>query len=349
LAKAGYDVSLIVADGKGNESKDGVNIYDVGSSKGHADRMLNTTRRVFAKARELNAEVYHLHDPELLPLGLLLRATGIRVVYDMHENLPEQIRKKHWIHPLIRKPLAVIVSIFERLTLNHMTVIMAESSYAQNYSWVKKRQIVLNFPQVEEFINSENSTQSNKFLVGYIGEVTFDRGILMTIMALQALRADGLPVRFECIGDVATEVAADTIYRNGMQEGWIHSPGRLPPNKGWPIIAGCQLGVALLKPIGNYFNSYPTKMFEYMAMGLPVVVSNFPLYRDVIERHQCGFCVDPLSPKEIANAIDFLVSNPKRAKEMGRNGRMAVHENYHWGNEEEKLINLYRNISLKII
>lgn len=91
----------------------------------------------------------------------------------------------------------------------------------------------------------------------------------------------------------------------------------------------------------NYVDAQPNKMFEYMSAGLPVIASNFPLWKEIIEGNQCGICVNPLEPKEIAAAIDWLTQNPEAAEQMGKNGRKAVEEKYNWQNEEEKLINLY--------
>jgi glycosyltransferase involved in cell wall biosynthesis len=85
-------------------------------------------------------------------------------------------------------------------------------------------------------------------------------------------------------------------------------------------------------------------MFEYMSAGVPVIASNFPLWREIVEGNDCGLCVNPLQPKEIAEAVDFLVANPERAKAMGRNGQRAVREKYNWGNEEMKLLSLYKQI-----
>jgi glycosyltransferase involved in cell wall biosynthesis len=110
------------------------------------------------------------------------------------------------------------------------------------------------------------------------------------------------------------------------------------------MIARCHIGLAVLKPIPNYFDSYPTKMFEYMALGLPVVVSNFPLYRTIVETAKCGICVDPLNPIEIVKAIQWLLAHPDEARRMGENGRKAVMERYNWDNESKKLLELYEQI-----
>lgn len=346
LLNAGYGISLVVADGKGDEIKDGVKIFDVGSSKGRVDRMVKTTRRVFSKARELDADVYHLHDPELIPWGLALRFMGKSVIYDMHENLPKQVINKSWIPERVRSMLSASIKLLEKVVLNRFYVIMAESSYCKDYSWINNKQVILNYPLIDELIDLKTGYR-DKPTIGYIGGVSKERGVLNTVSALKRIRQQGREVDFLCIGNVSKLVQNDPFFKEGINEGWIHSTGRLSPHIGWPMIAECHIGMALLLPIKNYFESYPTKMFEYMAMGIPVLVSDFPLYRDIVENNVCGICVDPLDPDAIAQAINFLMDHPEKAKEMGQNGQKAVQKTYNWHKEAEKLLSFYDRIKIK--
>jgi glycosyltransferase involved in cell wall biosynthesis len=78
-------------------------------------------------------------------------------------------------------------------------------------------------------------------------------------------------------------------------------------------------------------------MFEYMAAGLPVIASRFPLWREIVEGNDCGVCVDPLDPAAIAAAIDLFCGDPALARRMGENGRRAVLARYDWRGEADKL------------
>ena len=81
-----------------------------------------------------------------------------------------------------------------------------------------------------------------------------------------------------------------------------------------------------------------------MSAGIPVIASNFPLWRDIIESNRCGLCVNPMRPEEIAGAIDFLVNNPAQAEQMGASGQLAVRDCYNWSIEEKKLLGLYDSL-----
>jgi glycosyltransferase involved in cell wall biosynthesis len=96
----------------------------------------------------------------------------------------------------------------------------------------------------------------------------------------------------------------------------------------------------------NHIDAQPNKMFEYMSAGLPLIASDFPLWREIVEGNDCGVCVDPADPAAIAEAIDRLVENPDLARRMGENGQRAVHERYNWAIEEKKLLALYDTVLL---
>lgn len=104
------------------------------------------------------------------------------------------------------------------------------------------------------------------------------------------------------------------------------------------------MGLVTLAPIPNYIESYPTKLFEYMAAGVPVVASDFPLWRSIVDGAGCGLLVDPADPQQIADAIDWLIDHPEEAARMGENGRRAAHDTYNWQGEASKLRALYAKL-----
>lgn len=100
-------------------------------------------------------------------------------------------------------------------------------------------------------------------------------------------------------------------------------------------------GIVIYQPAANHLESQPIKMFEFMAAGLPVVASDFPLWREIIEGNTCGISVDPTNPEAVRKACQELIENPERAQKLGRNGKKAVDEKYNWANEEKKLLEMY--------
>lgn len=324
---------------------DGVRIRAVPKPSGRLERFTRTAWLAYKAALEEDADLYHVQNElELLFWAQLLRIKGSRVVYDMHENLLKSIPTKPWIKPLFRPLVALVCRFLERVLMYKIPVIYAEKSYHKDYQWVNKQAIVLNMPLTSQLLQ----VSEEKYLtptLGYIGGVTPERGSMITLEALNMLKEKGFPVNWECIGPVdelhQTELleAIDRYELKGAQ-----LRGYLLPATGWRIIARCQIGLALLKPIPNYYESYPTKLFEYMALGLPVIVSDFPLYRRIVEREQCGICVNPESSEEIAQAVQWLLDNPDEAEAMGKRGQDATLKKYNWDQEQGKLLDFYQSL-----
>jgi glycosyltransferase involved in cell wall biosynthesis len=343
LVHAGHDVTLVAA-GAGAPEIQGVHMEYVPHARGRRGRMVQTAGDVTRRAVALQADLYHVHDPELLPWAQWMRLRGARVVFDMHENLPGAILDKPWIRPSLRRPASSTARLGERALIGTLPVIFAEASYRKYYPWVKQCTTVLNMPDVAR-LATYRTARRDFFTVAYIGGVATTRGSLAILDALGTLHTDGLDLAFECIGPVTPqhrEVLEARIDALGLRS--VNMTGRLPSDEGLRRIAGCHAGVALLKKRPNYYESYPTKMFEYMALGLPVIVSDFPLYRAVVEQEGCGICVDPDDTGAIATALRLLHDAPKLAAAMGERGRRAAEERYNWAVEGQKLVAFYAQI-----
>lgn len=338
LAIHGFNVSLVVADGKKNEKKYGVDIFDVGVSKGRLDRVRNASNRIFQKAIELNADIYHLHDPELIPIGLKLKKLGKKVIFDAHEDLPNQILSKHYISPLVRKPLSTIVRIIESRACSRLDAIVAATPFIRDkFIKINKNTVdINNYPKLQEF-NNLSTDNKREGQVCYIGGIADVRGIVEIVQAMELTNnKSSLKVAGSFIDkSLEPKVKAMTGWEKTDYLGFV---GREEIKK---TLSESIAGLVTLHPTLSYIDSLPVKMFEYMSAGIPVIASDFPLWRSIIDAAQCGICVDPLEPQEIADAIDYLVDNPDRATNMGKNGRIAVLEKYNWTIEEKKLFKLY--------
>lgn len=343
LAEAGNRVTVI-AEAPEDENLAGIQIRAIHPARGRLARMIFTTAGAFRTAWDLHADVYHLHDSELLPWGQLLKTTGARVIFDMHENLPKSILTKPWIAPSLRRLLAWAYATAEKQLLRGMTVILAEQSYAQDYTNLPDKVVVMNLPVLEKLL-AISEPHRDIPTAAYMGSVTELRGSLTTLSALKAVQANGLSVAWDCVGNItpAHRLRIEHLASEyGLVDVRVH--GYKAPIEGWRIVAKANLGLALLKDIPNYRESYPTKLFEYMALGIPVLVSDFPLYRSVVDRAGCGVCVNPEDVTRIAEAIEWLIIHSDEAREMGLRGKRAVQEHYSWNSEAAKLLALYSGI-----
>ncbi|POY35884.1 glycosyl transferase [Solitalea longa] len=338
LAKAGYKVHLIVADGLGDETKDGVNFNDVGASKGRFNRFVSTSMKIYKKAKEINAEIYHLHDPELLPVGYMLARKGKKVVYDAHEDVPVQIKAKAYINPLIKQPLSSSVKIVEDYIVKNIAGVITATPYIRDrFLPLNKNSVdVCNYPLINGTSIVKTKWELKNDSICYVGGISEVRGIKQMVEAMKYLNGYKL--------NLGGEFETDQLREETVKiEGWskVNELGFLNRDKVGAILAESKIGIVTLQPIKNYVDAMPVKMFEYMLAGLPVVASNFPLYKEILESNKCGICVDPTDPKQIADAISFLLENQEQALQMGDNGYEAVLNKYNWASEEIKVLNLY--------
>jgi glycosyltransferase involved in cell wall biosynthesis len=339
----GFDVTLIVADGKGNEVKNNVSIIDAGARcENRIYRMTKTVGKIFQKAKEQNSDIYHLHDPELIPVGLKLKKLKKKVIFDIHENVYLQIKDKNYLPFFLRSLIAKLYRYYElRAITKFDKLILAELSYQEYYSRFSSNIVtILNMPQLSMMGNYLETEKKNEFF--YIGWISIDRGIDVLLAAIEILKKEIPDIFFHFIGQYDLKLSG--LIHAEKENKNLKFYGPIPLNEGIEYARNCKAGLSILKPIDNHTRSYSTKIFEYMALGLPVITSNFQLYKDIVENEYCGICVDPLDPQEISDAIMYIINHPEEAKRMGQNGRMAVLNKYNWKKEEEKLLSLYEEL-----
>jgi glycosyltransferase involved in cell wall biosynthesis len=342
LAAHGYDVTLVVADGQGDESKGKVEIVDVGCMSGRLNRIFGTTRQVLRKAIELDADFYHFHDPELIPAGLKLKRLGKKVIFDSHEDVPKQLLGKPYLTPVLLRILSVAFSFFERRACSHFDGIIAATPFIRDkFLSINSISVdINNFPMIGE-LDADVSWTNKRDEICYAGGIGSMRGIREVIRACEFLQTSArlnLAGRFS-EPDVEAAVKAYPGWNRVNVMGFVDRAGVRD------VLGRSIAGLVTFHPLPNHLDSQPNKMFEYMSAGISVIASNFPLWREIIEGNDCGLCVDPLDPKAIAGAIDFMINNPERARQMGENGQRAVQERYNWSVEEAKLLELYNKLA----
>jgi len=341
LARSGYSVSLVVSDGKGNEAIDNVSIIDVGPAKGRINRIFATTKRVFQVAVELDADIYHLHDPELIPIGVKLKKLGKTVVFDAHEDLPKQILCKPYLNPVFRALLSKILSVYEKYACKKFDgIVCATPSIRDKFRAINPRSLdVNNYPILGELSVAEPELAERQPKVCFVGGMSAIRGVLEVVRAFDIVSSGA---RLQLAGEVPDFV--DNAIRSKVKSN-VDALGYLDRSEVATLMAGSMAGIVTFLPSPNHLESQPNKMFEYMSAGLPVIGSHFPLWKQIIEGNHCGLCVDPLNPTAIAEAIDYLIAHPEETEQMGRNGQKAVLEHYNWGVEEQKLLDFYNSLA----
>lgn len=342
LADAGYDVYLIVADGLGDEVKSGVKILDVGiTSGGRFNRMLKTTKRVYNKALELNADLYQFHDPELIPSGVKLkRKTSATVIFDSHENYSDDIKDKPYLNKYMRVLVSATYQFLERIMIKRLSAIIAATPSICNH--FKERGALCininNYPFESEF-KPLNKSYDTEYGAVYIGTASEIRGLKELVDSFAINKGLNL-----AIAGKFSEADFETRLQNS--EGWANVDflGLLSRDSVKDLLSKSAVAIVTFLPAPNHIESQPNKMFEYMSAGLPLVASSFPLWREIVEGNNCGICVDPTSPEEISKAILYLNQNKQLAREMGENGRRAVLEKYNWSAEAKKLLEFYSSV-----
>jgi glycosyltransferase involved in cell wall biosynthesis len=291
------------------------------------------------------ADVYHIHDPELLVVGLALRAAGKRVVYDIHEDLPRTVLYKAYLPRILRKPLLWIVERAENAAARRMSgLITATPALAARFRSIHRNTVVVNnFVILEEFISATRSEWKDRdSAVAYYGGISEERGIQEMVAAMDLLPTT-LHLKLELGGrfyvkEQEADLAAKPYWKHVNWHGELDRSGIAS------LLSKVQVGLVVLHPDEAYLTSQPTKLFEYMAAGIPVVASDFPLWRSIIQGAGCGLLVDPFNVRDIAAAIEHLIRNPSEAEAMGQRGRSAAEEHFSWSNEEQVLLSFYSSL-----
>lgn len=247
---------------------------------------------------------------------------------------------KPYLNFIIRKLLSTTYSLYERWSCAKLDGIIAATPFIKRKFERLNCNVVeiMNYPLLGEFNNLHFGEKTKMDEVCYVGGITGIRGVSEMIQAIGIAAGE---TRLNLCGTFS-----DPAGKNECKElvGWsrVNDLGQLNRVGVADVLARSRAGLVTLHPVANYIDALPVKMFEYMAAGVPVIASNFPLWKSIVESNNCGICVDPLDSSDIASAINYFTQNSALAIKMGLNGRRAVIEFYNWGIEERKLLDFYR-------
>lgn len=334
-------VALYVQDGLGSETDagQGYSVVDTGPRLGRLPRMVVGGWRMFDAIRRAKPRVAQFHDPELLPWAILLRLWGIKVVYDVHEDVPRQVLHNPglpgWLRPLLPGLVGMIEWVGARLLSG---VVAATPEIAVRFP-ARNTVLVQNYPLIGELDSPNQSPMSARprdFV--YVGGLTRHRGLFTMIDAIERVAGEG--ARLLIAGRFNTP---DDQARAEQSPGWasVRFEGWAGRSQVSALLSSARAGLVTLFPIRNYIEARPVKLFEYMSAGLPVIASDFPRWSEIVLGSGCGLLVDPENPDSIAKAMQWVLDHPDEAQEMGQKGRQAVLDHYNWDREAEKLVTFY--------
>jgi hypothetical protein len=339
------DFRLFVQDGQGSETSEltGVQVINTGPKTGNRFvRMTLGAFHMLRAVRQARPNVVHFHDPELIPTGFVLKLSGVKVIYDVHEDVPKQTLGKFYLPLIVRKPVACTMDAVERIAGRCFDAIVPATPEIAKRFPAEKTVVVQNFPLLEELVAPEPVPyDSRPPHFAYVGGITRARGaveMVETIGRVSSSEAKLLLTGAFSPKNLQPEIEALPGWKKVDFLGWADR--KQVAN----LLGNVRAGLVLFHPGPNHCSAQPNKMFEYMAAGLPVIASDFSLWREIVDGSGCGLLVDPMDPEAIAEAMQWILEHPAESEAMGRRGRQAVKERYNWEQEAKKLIRLYRRL-----
>ncbi|MGM0624716.1 MAG: glycosyltransferase family 4 protein [Bacteroidota bacterium] len=340
LKKHFYKVAFVVADGLGNDhTEEDIAIFDVGKEKSRMKRILHSPQKIYRKALELDADVYHFHDPELIIIGRKLLRKGKKVIYDIHEDVPQQLMGKPYLNRRVRPLISGILRKFEnKHAARYTALIAATPKIAERFLKINPDTFVINnYPKKNELFSSAGNLPK-KHQICYVGVITRIRGLLQLVDSL--VYSD---VRLLLAGRFESKAFEEELK---SRQGWknVDYIGQVDRKKLAGILSESKAGMVTFLAYPNHVDAQPNKIFEYMSAGLPVIGSDFELWKQIIADNNCGVCVNPASPEKIAKGINTIVNSEEKMNLYGKNGRRLIETTYNWEAEEVKLNNIYKEL-----
>jgi len=276
-------------------------------------------------------------------VGLALRALGARVVFDVHEDIPRDISDKPWIPAFLRRPVSMVsVLVLRAVHRCFSAIVTATPAIARRFPH-QRTVVICNYPNIDELPIAVQGSFSNRARTAiYLGEMSELRCIEEMVAAMGSPEL-GEGIRLQLAGRFETEDLEQRI-RSMPQSSRVDYLGYCPRSQVPRVLGNARAGLLLFRPAANHEEAMPTKLFEYLGAGLPVIVSNTFEKSSIVQEHECGIVVDPFDITAIARAMTFLIENPAIAEQMGERGRQLITNRYQWTSEAKKLTTLYAQI-----
>lgn len=342
LVQAGFDLTLVITAAADQGTP--VPVLALPKPPNRALRLLTSQRNAWRALRRLRPDVLQVHDPELIPLALAWgRRTGARVVYDAHEDLVKQISTKPYLRAWMRPGVRGLASALVRLADRHCDgIVAATESVAAGYR-NRSTVVVRNYPWLSDFGGTASSSTPGTRpgpvpgRVIYAGDLTEERKLSFMIEVVRIAR-DRLPHAHLVLAGRPLHGAADLVA--AQPPGLVSHVGLLPPARLPEFMASGQVGLVFLEPLPNYLESLPTKLFEYMAAGVPFLASDFPFWVGEFSPLDAGRFADSSDPASCAAVMVEMLSDPDLCRRLGDNGRRAIRTTFNFESQLPALMDL---------
>lgn len=343
LAAAGYRVRLIAAGAEAGTEGGVEFVPGIPKSRNRFIRMTKTAFQVWKAARRTRADVYHLHDPELLPFGLLSHLLGTSVIYDVHEDYRNG---QDWLPELAQPPVAWLLRRLEQFCARRFeALVFAGDDIARAFEGNARRAFVVrNYPSRGDF-EREPNFHLDRFESGLVvafGGLTPMRCASEIVRAMSLLPQD-LPVRLIMGGDAKSQPYLRELEAN---PGWgrVEYRGRVARPELLGLLQQAAVSLVLYSRHPHHYWVRSNRFFESLAAGVPVIASRYGEWEQAVEGAGCGLVVDPGRPEAIAEALVFLLQHPQQAAKMGQRGRELFLQQLNWEKEKERLLAAYDSV-----
>lgn len=336
--KSGCRVTLVVCHDR-DGVVDGVEIKAVPKPTGRVCRMTRTAWQMYRAACKARGDIVQLHHPESIPIGLLLKLRGYKVIYDTHEAYPQKILSMQWVPKGFRRIASALFSRFERLTSRAWDHIIVADRFSAAAFQGRPTTVLANYPLLQDVQPPKRESEGKRILL-YAGGINRDRGLLVMLEIARLLRDRNVELHLLGWFPNPDEEKLACKYDN------VRFFGRQPLSVVYEHMLGADAGLLLLQPVPaySYAGENTNKLFEYMWCGLPVIASNFPNLRRIIEEHNCGLCIDETDATRAAHTIAKLLDDAALRQRMGENGRAAVLHKYNWREASKELLSIYSTL-----
>lgn len=343
LSSAGYEVCVLTNDGKPDEEIQGIKFFCTKILFPNRLLTILLAKYQFKKQiLEIDADIYQLHAPELLPLASLLKRKGKKVFYDAHEDMPRHILEKEWLPVFLRKPIAIIVEKYMRSVFRNIDCIVTPHHHVLDdlKTINSNTHLIPNFP----LVTSQNKFSIDDYLsrdniICYSGTVYYysNQELLISVLA----KVDD--IRYEIAGEMPQDLMQKLSIMDGFNK--LKYYGRIP----WTALNAFYLNATIGYVVYDYKlnlgwdrGSYGTnKIFEYMEAGLPIICTDYILWKEIIEKYKCGIYIEPNNFEQLLSAILFLINDREEAYRMGQAGRDAILTEFNWDKVGPKYVNLF--------